>query len=88
MKQETKNKYFSLRDRIFTLIIVHPSRKINNELGCLEVTEDVLEDADDQEDDLDLYEALMKILKVGKNAARVISLQNIFHHDAHDLISC
>ena len=59
-----------------------------DELGCLEVTEDVLDDADDREDDLDLYEALMKILKVGKNAARVISLQNTFHHDAHDLISC
>ena len=38
MKQETKNKYFSLRDRIFTLIIINPSQKINYILkNCMEI---------------------------------------------------
>ena len=32
-------------------------------MGCLEVTEDVLDDADDREDDLDPYEALVKMFK-------------------------
>ena len=60
-----------------------------SELGCLEVIKDVLDDADDREGDLDPYEALVKMLKVGENTvARVISVQNIFHHDVHDLISC
>ena len=37
---------------------------------------------DDQDDALDLCEALTKMLIVGENiVARVIFMQNIFHHD-------
>ena len=52
--------------------------------------DDVLDDADDQDDALDLCEALTKMLVVGENnVARVISMQDIFHHDntwSHQLL--
>ena len=59
----------------------------------MRVTKDNLDDAVDQEDVLDLYEALNDdVLLVGENdVARVISLQNIFHDgttSSHQLLDC
>ena len=58
----------------------------------MRVTKDNLDDAVDQEDVPDLYEALNDdVLLVGENdVARVISLQNIFHDgttSSHQLLN-
>ena len=58
----------------------------------MRVTKDNLDDAVDQEDVPDLYEALNDdVLFVGENdVARVISLQNIFHDgttSSHQLLN-
>ena len=69
--------------RIFLLSYIGYSHTLREEGFGLDWShDDVLDDADDQDDDLDLCEALTKMLIVGENIyARVIFMQNIFHPD-------